>query len=211
MTKKPVWRHLPIGETLDVSRGVIAITDESGARNHLDSCTRCREKVDTWKSFTAIAQRLREVDPPEEIVDRAKALGQGRPRVTALTRLKAALSYDSAFVPLPAGVRGASMPDQVVYQAEEFAVELRVSRERSREMVIVGQITNVEQPTRRLADVPVTLLAGDRVVVRARSNARGEFHLEHDERDRMRIEVAPEEGRIVRIPLRPKPRKSSGV
>jgi len=100
------------------------------------------------------------------------------------------------------------MPDQVVYQAEEFAVELRVSRERSREMVIVGQVTDVEQPTRRLADVPVTLLVGDRVAVRARSNARGEFHLEHDERDRMRIEVAPVEGRIIRIPLRPKQRTS---
>lgn len=208
MTKQPVSRHFPIGAALDASRGVTSLTDESGARKHLDLCTGCREKIDTWKSFTAIAHRLREVEPPEEIVSRAKALAAGRPRVSALTRLKAALSYDSALIPLPAGVRGASMPDQVVYQAEEFAVELRVSRERSREMVIVGQITNVEQPTRGLADVPVTLLIGDRVAVRARSNERGEFHLEHDERNRMRIEVAPEEGRIVRIPLRPKPRKS---
>jgi len=208
MPKEPISRHFPIGEALDASRGVIVSTDESGARNHLDSCTRCREKVDTWKSFTAIAQRLREVDPPEEIVDRAKALAQGRPRVTALTRLKAALRYDSAFFPLPAGVRGASMPDQVVYQAEEFAVELRVSRPQSREMVIVGQITNVTQPAKRLPDVPVTLMVGDRVAVRALSNAWGEFHLEHDERDRMRIEVAPEEGRIIRIPLRPKQRMS---
>jgi hypothetical protein len=208
MPKEPVSRHLPIGPVLDASRGVISLTDESGARQHLDSCAACREKVDIWKSFSAVAHHLREVDPSEEVVGRAKALAQRRPRVTALTRLKAALRYDNAFFPLPAGARGASMPDQVVYQAEEFAVELRVSRERSREMVIVGQITNVEQPTRRLADVPVTLLVGDRVVVRARSNARGEFHLEHDERDRMRIEVAPEEGRIVRIPLRPKQRTS---
>jgi hypothetical protein len=207
MPKEPFSRHLPIGPVLDASRGVISLT-ERGARQHLDSCTGCLEKVNIWKSFSAVAHRLREVDPPEEVVGRAKALAQRRPRVTALTRLKAALRYDGAFFPLPAGARGASMPDQVVYQAEEFAVELRVSRERSREMVIVGQITNVEQPTRRLADVPVTLLVGDRVVVRARSNARGEFHLEHDERDRMQIEVAPEEGRIVRIPLRPKPRKS---
>jgi hypothetical protein len=100
------------------------------------------------------------------------------------------------------------MPDQVVYQAEEFAVELLVSRARARPMVIVGQITNVEQPSRRLADVAVTLLVGNRVAVRARSNARGEFHLEHAEQDRMRIEVAPEEGRSIRIPLRPKQKTS---
>ncbi len=208
MPKAPVSRHVSIGTALDASRGATSLTDESGAWKHLDTCTGCRERVDIWKSFAAIAHRLHEVEPPEEIVGRAKALAQGRPRVTALTRLKAALRYDSALIPLPAGVRGASMPDQVVYQADEYAVELRVSRERSREMVIVGQITNVEQPTLRLADVPVALLVGDRVAVRAHSNARGEFHLEHDERNRMRIEVAPEEGRIVRIPLRPKPRKS---
>ena len=208
MPKDTISRHLPVGAALDASRGVIALTAESEVRKHIDSCAPCRERVNTWNTFAAITRRLREVDPPEETVGRAKALAQRRPQVTALTRLKAALRYDSALFPLPAGVRGASMPDQVVYQAEEFAVELRVSRERSRAMVIVGQITNVEQPTKRLADVPVTLLIGDRVAVRARSNARGEFHLEHDERDRMWIEVAPEEGRSIRIPLRPKSRTS---
>jgi hypothetical protein len=208
MPKEPISRHSAIGATLDGSRGVISLTEASVARKHLDSCAGCREKVNIWRSFSAFAHRLHEVEPPEEVARRAKALSQGRPRVTAHTRLKAALRYDSAFFPLPAGARGASMPDQVVYQAEEFAVELLVSRARARPMVIVGQITNVEQPTRRLADVPVTLLVGNRVAVRARSNARGEFHLEHDEQDRMRIEVAPEEGRSIRIPLRPKQKTS---
>ena len=55
---------------------------------------------------------------------------------------------------------------------------------------------------------PTLSIFGDRVAVRALSNAWGEFHLEHDERDRMRIEVAPEEGRIIRIPLRPKQKTS---
>ena len=208
MFKQAFSRHVPVGAILDASRGVIALTAESEVQKHVDSCAACRGKVSTWKAFAGLTRRLQEADPPEETVARAKALAPGRPRVTALTRLKAALSYDSSFFPLPAGVRGASMPDQVVYQAEEFAVELRVSRQQSREMVIVGQITNVEQPAKRLPDVPVTLLVGDRVAVRALSNAWGEFHLEHDERDRMRIEVAPEEGRIIRIPLRPKQKTS---
>jgi hypothetical protein len=208
MPKQSVSRHIPIGAALDASRGVISLTDEGGVGTHIDGCRACRERVTRWKSFAAVAHHLREVEPPADIVDRAKALGQRGPRVTALTRLKAALLYNSAWIPLPAGVRGASLPDQVVYQAEEFAVEIRVSRDRSRQMVIVGQITNVEQPSKRLAAVPVTLLAGGRVAVRAVSNAWGEFHLEHDEQDRMRIEVAPEEGRTIRIPLRPKQKTS---
>ena len=69
--------------------------------------------------------------------------------------------------------------------------------------MIIGQITNVRRPTRRFSQVPVTLLAEDKVVVRAFSNERGEFHVEHREQDRMWIEVAPQEGRLIRIPVRP--------
>ena len=207
MPKETASRHLSDRVVLDASRGVISPTDEKAARTHTDACPACREKVSSWKGFAAVLGRLPEVDPPEDVVERVKALVPKAARVSVLTRLKAALHYDSALIPLPAGVRGASLPDQVVYQAEEFAVELRVARERSRQLVIVGQISNAAQPE-GIADVPVTLRAGNRIAIRARSNARGEFHLEHDERDRMSIEVAPEEGRMIRIPLRSK-RKTS--
>jgi hypothetical protein len=208
MAKEPASRHLSDRAVLDAGRGVISRTDEKAARTHTDACPACLEKVNTWKGFAAILSRLPAVEPPEQIVGPVKALMSKQPRVTVLTRLKAALHYDNASIPLPAGVRGASTPDQVVYQAEEFAVELRVSREHSRAMVIVGQVTNVEPPAKGVADVPVTLRAGNRVAIRARSNARGEFHLEHDEQDRMWIEVVPQEGRMIRIPLRSKPKTS---
>jgi hypothetical protein len=208
MPKDPVSRHLTDRALLDASRGVISHTDDRSVRTHTDACPACEEKVNGWKGFAAILSRLPAVDPPEEIVGEVKALMPKQLRVTVRTRLKAALQYDSALIPLPAGVRGASTPDQVVYQAEEFAVEVRVARERSRAMVIVGQVTTVEPPAKGVADVPVTLRAGNRVAIRARSNARGEFHLEHDERDSMWIEVVPEEGRMIRIPLRSKQKTS---
>jgi hypothetical protein len=203
MPKNPLSRHLAADAALDAGRGVISLTEDVGMWTHIDSCDLCRSKVNRWRSFAIAAGRHGEVDPPGRIVGRAKALGHRHPRVTGPTQLKAVLHYDHAWIPLPAGVRGASR-DQVVYQVEEYAVELRVSHERSRQMVIVGQISNRRQPAKRLANVPVILLVGDRVVVRASSNARGEFHLEHDERDPMWIEIAPEEGRSIRIPLRPK-------
>jgi anti-sigma factor RsiW len=207
MPKEPPSRHLSDRAALDASRGVTSATDEQSVQAHIDVCPACREKVNTWKGFATILRRLPEANPPAEIVGRVKALVPKTPRVSVLTRLKAAVHYDSAVLPLPAGVRGASLPDQVVYQAEEFAVELRVARERSRHLVVVGQISNAAQPE-GIADVPVTLRAGNRIAIRARSNVRGEFHLEYDERDRMWIEVAPEEGRMIRIPLRSKPKTS---
>jgi hypothetical protein len=197
MSKVQDLRHGGDEAILDESRGIRPVP---GMRRHAVSCARCRENLSVWKSFAGVADRLREAEPPAEIVDRARALAGPLSRVTGRTRLNARLEYDSVWVPLAAGVRGAS-PGQTVHQAGGFAIELRVSRERTN-MVIVGQVTNLRRPTERFANVRVELGAGDRVVVRTASNGLGEFHLEHPERDRMWIEVVPEEDHLIRIPLR---------
>jgi hypothetical protein len=187
---------------LDESRGVLSLVGYAQMREHLVSCARCRDKIKAWKNFAGMTGRLREAEPPQEVVDRAKALAHRPSRVTRRTRLNAALQYDSVWVPLAAGLRGAS-PDQTVYRAEEFAIELRLSRDRTN-VVIVGQVTNVRRPDQRVADVRVDLMCDRRVVMRTVSNDRGEFQLEHRERDEMWIEVVTKEGRFIRIPLRPK-------
>ena len=202
MSKARNLRHGTAETAVDAGRGVTSPRSSTAARAHVASCARCRENVNLWKSFAAVTERLREAEPPADAVDKARALARGPARVTLLTRMKTALRYESLWVPpAAAGARGA-VSDHAVYQAEEFSVDLRVSRERAR-VVIVGQITNVRRPTRRFSQVPVTLLAEDKVVVRAFSNERGEFHVEHREHDRMWIEVAPQEGRLIRIPVRP--------
>ena len=202
MSRDRISRHGTADAAVDAGRGLTS-RGSAAARAHFASCARCRENVNLWKSFAVVTQRLREAEPPEEAVGKAKALALGPSRVTALTSVKTALRYERLWVPpAAAGARGASS-DQAVYQAEDFSVDLRVSRERAR-VVIVGQITNVRRPTKRFARVLVMLLAEDRVVMRAFSNDRGEFHVEHREHDRMWIEVVPQEGRLIRIPLRPK-------
>ena len=201
MSKERVSRHCTADAAVDAGRG-LSSPRASAPRAHLASCPRCRENVNLWKGFAVVTRRLREAEPPEDAVGKVKALALGPSGVTPLTGMKSALRYESLWVPpAAAGARGAAS-DHAVYQAEEFSVDLRVSRERAH-VVIVGQITNVRRPTKRIPQVPVTLLAGDKVVVRAFSNERGEFHVEHREHDRMWIEVAPQEGRLIRIPVRP--------
>jgi hypothetical protein len=185
---------------------VISLTEGTEEGRHLESCSSCRDKVNTLMAFAPVARRLAASSPHPEIVQRASALAARRSRVTVLTRLEAALHYHSTGLPLPAGLRGGSSTDRVVYHAEHFAVELRVSRTESRQVVVAGQISSLAQPARRLEMVPVVLLVGKRVAVRALSNAWGEFSFEADEQDDMWLEVAPAEGRSIRIPLRPRAR-----
>ena len=202
MSRDRIARHGTADAAVDAGRGLTS-RGSAAARAHFASCARCRKNVNLWKSFAVVTQRLREAEPPEEAVSKAKALALGPSRVTTLTSMKTALSYERLWVPpAAAGARGAPS-DQAVYRVEDYSVDLRVSRERAR-VVIVGQITKVRRPTRRFAQVLVTLLAEDRVVMRAFSNDRGEFHVEHREHDRMWIEVVPQEGRLIRIPVRPK-------
>ena len=202
MSKERTSRHATAAAGVDAARGLTAPRGSTAARAHLASCPVCRGNVNLWKSFAAVTQRLREAEAPEGAVGKAKALALGPARVTALTGMKTALRYESLWVPPAAAAARGVSSDQVVYRAEEFSVDLRVSRERAR-VVIAGQITNVRRPTARFPQVLVTLLAEDKVVVRAFSNDRGEFHFEHREDERMWIEVVPQEGRLIRIPVRP--------
>ena len=205
MRKAHLPRHLSTDAALEAGRGLGLPRDERALAKHMDECATCGERVNRWSGLAALTARLRAADPPEESVRRARALATRGRRVRPVTHLKAALHHDSARVPPPSGVRGASLTAQVVYHAQEFAVELRVSRTRSRQMVIVvGQITDLEQPARRLGGIPVQLCAGNRITMRAVSNAWGEFYFEADEQDEMWLEVAAEKGRSMRIPLRPR-------
>jgi len=206
MSKVGASRHGSTAAAVDAGRGLTSPRGRTAARAHLASCARCRGNVKLWKSFALVTRRLRQAEPPQEVVDHAKNLALRPPGVTPLTRVKTFPGYERLWVPLAAaGARGAPS-DQAVYEAKEFSVDLRVSRERSR-VVIIGQIRTVRRPAKPIGKVRVTLLAGDRVVVRAFANDRGEFQVEHGdhgEHDGMWIEVAPQEGRLIRIPIRPR-------
>jgi len=206
MSKVGASRHGSTAAAVDAGRGLTSPRGRTAARAHLASCARCRGNVKLWKSFALLTRRLRQVEPPQEVVDHAKGLALRSSGVTPLTMVKTAPGYERLWLPLAAaGARGAAS-DPAVYEAEEFSVDVRVSRERSR-VVIIGQITNVRRPAKHIGNVRVTLLAGDRVVVRAFANDRGGFQVEHGdpaEHDGMWIEVAPQEGRVIRIPVRPR-------
>src|SRR5712691_271169 len=204
----PSASHLSAGAAVDAGRDVIPLTSHLPLERHVDACPSCRAKVNAWKAFSAMAQREAHVSPPAAAVARVLDLAKARRPVSGLTRIKAALRYDGAWTPVPVGVRGPSLPDQVVYEAEGVAVDLRVSHDPARKVVIVGQLAHAGAPDRRLADLPVLLLDGDDVKVRALSNEWGEFHLEHPRRSRLRLEVGLPGGRVIRIPLSSRRKRS---
>ena len=73
-----------------------------------------------------------------------------------------AVGYENLCAP-PAAASARGVPsDQAIDRAEEFAVDLQISRARA-SVIIVGQITDIRRPARLFSRVRVCLLADDKV------------------------------------------------
>lgn len=91
---------------------------------------------------------------------------------------------------------------QALYEAGQFAVDLRLDQEYgTKTVVLVGQISDRSAPTRRLTNVPVLLMAGREILNTTRSNQFGEFHLEYQPRARLRLCAAVGDGKRIELPL----------
>jgi hypothetical protein len=193
--------HLSAGALVDGARGVASLPASFPLSGHLGTCAVCRARLHAWNGFAALAGRERRLSVPEAALDRVRMLARPGSGVSPRTVIEAVLGYNGMRIPLPAGTRGRSAPEQFVYEAEGVAVDLRISSEEATHMVIIGQVAHAGQPERRVSDLPVLFLDGDDVKIRALSNAWGEFHLTHPPCARPRLEVGLPGGRILRIAL----------
>ncbi|MGD0581028.1 MAG: hypothetical protein ABSC08_19145 [Bryobacteraceae bacterium] len=108
-----------------------------------------------------------------------------------LRRIKATLVYDSLFDLQPAGAR--SLPlgcgsRMLLFRAGEYSVDLRLEAEPERfNWTLVGQLSNDDNPTDAMSNLPVLVMAGKKVVGKTFSNEFGEFVLPDLPRQRLRL------------------------
>jgi hypothetical protein len=69
-------------------------------------------------------------------------------------------------------------------------VDLRLDRENKGSRIsLVGQVGHRSTPAAAIANVPVSLMAGQRVIAKAMSNEYGEFHFEYDPTQHLQLRV----------------------
>src|SRR5208337_2437470 len=132
--------HYDIGEWVDFVRGLLAETRRNEMDQHLVSgCSECRLTV----GFLGQVAELAHAEPAyESSTSRLSAAALGvfhgkaqiplRERlVAALETMVATLTFDSAAEPHPAGARGGRASSrQMLYQAGDYCIDLRLDRER---------------------------------------------------------------------------------
>jgi len=188
--------HLETTDWIDYVRGVMTAEKARYAAEHLkEGCPSCEDAAGWLLRLNESAAR--EVQVPDDLVKVAKAIMQARTRETedltraALRRLKAVLKYDSMLDLQPAGAR--SLPlgcgtRMLLFRAGEYSVDLRLEAEPEHvNWTLVGQLSNDDNPSDEMSNLPVLVMAGKKVVGKTFSNEFGEFILPDLPRQRLHL------------------------
>jgi hypothetical protein len=195
---------------LDFARNQAGEAQEAMARHLAAPCLRCAEVLRLWHAVADYAPALPAYLPPEGAVRTVKAAFAALRPAPAPSRAAraAALVFDSLRQPALAGVRasGAS-PRQMLYRFGPYLVRISLEKAPGADhFVLMGQVLDESTPGRRLADVPVLAFHGQQPVERTLTNDMGEFVMEPEAADDLRLSVGVPDAAPLNLPLLAKPR-----
>ena len=198
--------HYDLTQWADFVRGIGGEAERRQMEQHLASgCRTCGGNARLMGSLRNLATSEASYEAPRYAEQSVKAMFLLRQpeRVRLLPRLAAKLVFSDAVAGPGGGVRSLErFSHQALYEAGEFALDLRLDQEYgATTVVLVGQITDRSEPTRKLTNLPVLLMSDGEILVRASSNQFGEFHLEYEPRGRLRLCAAVGNGKRIEVPL----------
>jgi hypothetical protein len=200
--QRPRPGHFTEEEWADFARRQVGSEQQARLERHLlGGCEQCVETLGIWAAVADWAGQEGSYQPPDEVVSQAKGhFHRHRPKgLLERAARRVSLVFDTFRQPLPAGVRTAgSSPRQLLYKAGRYLVRLQIEPEgTSDRLLIVGQVVDEEHPQSALQDLPALLMSGDETVDRTVTNTLGEFQLESDPSESLRLSVSiPEIGTL---------------
>ena len=188
----------------DFGRGFSGSDKARGVKAHLAAgCMNCKKTSRFWNRVQTMVRAEREYSAPENLVRLAKLEFTAKQELQAEKWSLASVLFDSVSQPLLAGVRSsAAVARQVVYEAEGLTVDLRFDLlVPSGKISAVGQILDSHIAREPLTGAPVVVWTQNgQLVATATANAYGEFQLEFEAQDDLRL-TARVGDRRVRMPL----------
>lgn len=191
-TRTRASEHFSEEDCVDFARGQAGPDVRAGLERHLEKgCSRCARTVRLWKGVQDVVEHESAYRPPDAALRQlAGDFALRRPQ-GLLERVaeKAALVFDSFRQPQPAGVRNAgAAPRQLLYKAGRYMIRLRLEPAADAERLsIVGQLVDEQDPAAALKDIAVIALQGRKTLDRTLTNNLGEFVLEPDAAEDLRL------------------------
>jgi len=184
--------HSSEEDWFDYARQQAAPAVRARLEQHLEKgCSRCTQTVRLWRAVLDVADQEAAYRPPDEALRQLKGDFALRRPKGLLERVaeQAALVFDSFRQPQPAGVRTAgAAPRQLLYKAGRYSIRLRLEPGTDAERLsIVGQLVDEQHSPAAVQDIAVIALKGTKTVDRTLTNHLGEFVLEPDSAENLRL------------------------
>ena len=184
--------HFTEEDWFDFAHQQAAPSVRASLERHLEKgCSRCTQTVRLWRAVLDVADQQAACRPPDSALRQVKGdFALRRPkRLVERVAEQAALVFDSFRQPQPMGVRGAGpTPRQLLYKAGRYMIRLRLEPAADTErMSIVGQLVDEHPSPAAVQDIAVLALKGGKTLDRTLTNHLGEFVLEPDAAEDLRL------------------------
>jgi len=188
----------------DFVRGVSESETKANIESHLArGCCDCGATSDVWNQLQTIVSNEKSYMPPESAV-RMVTLEFVTTNSQEQASVLANLLFDTFVQPLAAGIRsGAAVARQLVYEAEGLTVDLRLdSQSPSGKILVVGQVLDQRLPRVSPRGVSIALWTPKgQPFLEVSPNESGEFQLEVNAQDDLRLLIEVAGRKTIRIPL----------
>jgi hypothetical protein len=183
--------HFDLSEWTDFVNAVLSDERRAALDRHLgEGCTDCATTLELLRKVAQASAADRASEVPPELVTAAEAIFGERYHTSPsqlLPRIVAHLIFYNSAELQPAGVRGAqAVIRQLAFEAGDYCLDLSLGGDAIKTS-LVGQFINKIVPTAPQAYIPVLLISGEVVVCRTMTNEFGEFSLEYQTRQNMRL------------------------
>ncbi len=189
----------------DFVRGLSESETKAIVKSHIArGCSDCRAAFETWNRVQAITANEETYTPPDSAVRMVKQEFATRYSLEQHPSVLASLLFDTFAQPWPAGIRSAAaIARQLVYEAEGLTVDLRLDPQlQSNKICVVGQVLDRGFSPVSPSGVSIMLWTEKgHPIVHVSANESGEFQLDFDAQDGLRLSIDVPGRRTIRIPL----------
>jgi len=184
--------HFTEEDWFDFAHRQAAPSLRASLEQHLEKgCSRCTQTVRLWEVVLDVADQEAAYRPPDEVLRQLRGdFALRRPKgLLEKVAEQVSLVFDSFRQPQAVGVRGAGpSPRQLLYRAGRYAIRLRLEAAPDTDRVsIVGQLVDEQHSTGAVQDIAVLALKGRKTLDRTLTNHLGEFVLEPDAAENLRL------------------------
>ncbi len=139
-------KHIPSEQLINFADGTILSAEKGKVEQHLAQCKNCMGELSLFNKAIASMRADHSVDAPQDAIKWTKNLFRTRaaaPRQTVAQKILAVLQMDLSQMSPAFGERSAAAAAQMLFQAGENSVDLRISQgEKGREkgLILKGQV-----------------------------------------------------------------------